>query len=69
MKLVFKMTKKEGIKEKTLHKYFENPNRGYNTIGKKLQIHPYTVCRVIQRFYQTKSIKRKSGGGRKEGFR
>ena len=37
--------------------------------------HPYTVSHVIltkiafDRFSQTKSIKRKSGGGRKEGFK
>ena len=37
--------------------------------AKSLQIHPYTVSHVIQRFSQTKSIKRKSGGGRKEGFK
>ena len=44
-------------------------NQKTNSIAKSLQIHPYTVSRVIQRFSQTKSIIRKSGGGRKEGFK
>ena len=52
-----------------MHKYLQNHNSSYNSIAKSLQIHPYTVSRVIQRFSQTKSIKRKSGGGRKEGFK
>ena len=52
-----------------MHKYLQNPNCSYNSIAKSLQIHPYTVNRVIQRFSQTKSIKRKSGGGRKESFK
>ena len=67
LKLVLKMTKEEDVREKIMHKYLQNPNSSYNSIAKSLQIHPYTVSRVIQRFSQTKSIKRKSGGGRKEG--
>ena len=51
-----------------MHKYLENPNRSYNSIAKELQIHPYTISYVIQHFSQTKLTKRKSGGGRKEGF-
>ena len=69
LKLVLKMTKEEDVKEKTMHKYLQNPNSSYNSIAKLLQIHPYTVSRVIQRFSQTKSIKRKSGGERKEAFK
>ena len=52
-----------------MHKYLQNPNSSYNSIPKSFQIHPYTVSCVIQRFSQTKSIKRKPGGGRKEGFK
>ena len=69
LKLVFKMTKEEDIREKTMHKYLQNPNSSYNLISKLLQIHPYTISRVIQHFSQTKLIKHKSGGGRKEGFK
>ena len=69
LKLVLKMTKEEDVREKIMHKYLQNPNNSYNSIAKSLQIHPYTVSRVIQRFSQTKSIKRKSGGGRKEDFK
>ena len=63
------MTKEEDAREKIMYKYLQNPNSSYNSIAKSLQIHPYTVSRVIQCFSQTKSIKRKSGGGRKEGFK
>ena len=63
------MTKEEDVREKTMHKYLQNPNSSYNSIAKSLQIHPYTISHVIQYFSQTKSIKRKSGGGRKEGFK
>ena len=59
------MTKEEDAREKIMHKYLQNPNSSYNSIAKSFQIHPYTVSRVIQRF----SIKHKSGGGRKEGFK
>ena len=69
LKLVFKMTKEEDVREKIMHKCLQDPNSSYNSIAKSLQIHPYTVCRVIQRFSQTKLSKRKSGGGRKEGFK
>ena len=69
LKLVLKMTKEEDVREQVMHKYLQNPNSSYNSIAKLLQIHPYTVSRVIQCFSQTKSIKRKSGGGRKEGFK
>ena len=69
LKLVLKMTKEEDVREKIIHKYLQNPNSSYNSIAKSLQIHPYTVSHVIQRFSQTKLIKRKSGGGRKEGFK
>ena len=69
LKLVLKMTKEEDVREKIMHKYLQNPNSSYNLITKSLQIHPYTVSRVIQCFSQTKSIKSKSGGGRKEGFK
>ena len=68
LKLVLKTTKEEDVREKIMHKYLQNPNSSYNSIAKSLQIHPYTISRVIQCFSQTKSIKRKSGGGRKEGF-
>ena len=68
LKLVLKMTKEEDVREIIMHIYLQNPNSSYNSIAKSLQIHPYTVSRVIQRFSQTKLIKRKSGGGRKEGF-
>ena len=69
LKLVLKMTKEEDVREKIMHKYLQNPNSSYNSIAKSLQMQPYTVSSVIQRFSQTKSIKRKSGGGRKEGFK
>ena len=68
LKLVLKMAK-EDVREKIMHKYLQNPNSSYNSIAKSLQIHPYTVSRVIQHFSQTKSINCKSGGGRKEGFK
>ena len=51
-----------------MHKYLENPNRSHNSIAKEFQLHLYTISRVIQRFYRTKSIYQQSGGGRKEGF-
>ena len=69
LKLVLKMTKEEDVREKIMHKYLQNPNSSYSLIAKSLQIHPYTVSCVIQRFSQTKSIKCKSGDGRKEGFK
>ena len=69
LKLVLKMTKEEDVREKIMHKYLQNPNSSYNSIAKSLQIHPYTISRVIQRFSQTKSVKHKSCGGRKEGFK
>ena len=42
----------------------ENIMRKYNRIAKVLQIHHYTISHVVQCFSQTKSIARKSGGGR-----
>ena len=69
LNIVLKMTKEEDIREKIMHKHLQNPNSSYNSIAKLLQIHPYTVSHVIQCFSQTKSIKHKSGGGRKEGFK
>ena len=74
LKLVLKMTKEEDVREKIMNKYLQNPNSSYNSIAKSLH-HPYTVSHVILTkiafdfFSQTKSIKRKSGGGRKEGFK
>ena len=58
------MTKGEDLREKIMCKYLENLNSNYNSIAKVLQMHPYTISRVVQRFSQTRLIKRKSGGGR-----
>ena len=63
------MTKEEEVRENIMHKYLQNLNSSYNSIAKSLQIHPYTASHVIQRFSPKKSIKRKSGGRRKEGFK
>ena len=36
LKLVLKMTKEEGVSEKIMHKYLQNPNNCYNSIAKSL---------------------------------
>ena len=44
------MSKEEDVREKIMLKYLQNPNSNYNSIAKSLQIHPYIVSRVIQRY-------------------
>lgn len=45
----------------------ENPELTDNAIAKKLKYHPKTVARVLKRFSETLSIKRKRGSGGKKG--
>ena len=69
LKLVLKMTKEENVREKVMRKYLENSNRSCKSIAKELQIHPYTICCVIQHFSQAELIKCKSGAGRRRVFK
>lgn len=61
------MNSEEKIREKIVHKFNENPNWSGRMIAKSLKLHAQTVNRVLKRFKETLSIKRKPGAGRKPG--
>lgn len=63
------MSKQLKQREKIVAKYLENPSATFTDIGKSLGIHHYTVSRVIKRLKNTQSIERKSGSGKKIGFK
>lgn len=62
------MAKEKEQRDLIITKYLENPNTSLRSIGKALNIHHSTVTRVVKRFKDTKSTKRKVGSGHAKGF-
>lgn len=66
---ILKMSSKEEIRRKLIIDIFlKNSSMSYTDIGKLANVSRATARNVIIRFKDTKSLKRKQGGGQKPGF-